>query len=116
VETDFLTVDPSTSVRHVLAKDISAAIFIPDTARHNRVHLNRSGPFTRLTHVAVARVRRYHCVRDRCRARGEVKRNSVNPLWSSPRRRRNPLTAISRGRYVVRVIRDGRGTRHDESW
>ena len=116
METDFLTVDPSTSVRHVLAKDISAAIFIPDTARHNRVHLNRSGRPVALRQVALVPARRYHCVRDRYRASGGVKRNSVNPLWSSPHRRRNPLTAISRGRYVVRVIRDGRGARHDESW
>ncbi len=103
METDAFTVDPSTSVRHVLAKDISSGIFIPGMARHNRVHLNRLGDFTPLRHVALAPRRRYHCVRDRCRARGGVKRNPVNPLRSSPRRRRNPLTAISRGRYVVRV-------------
>jgi len=103
VETDAFTVDPSTSVRHVLAKDISPGVFIPGRARHNRVHLNRLGDFASLRHVALAPRRRYHCVRDRCRARGGVKRNPVNPLRSSPRRRRNPLTAISRGRYVVRV-------------
>lgn len=40
-----------------------------------------------------------------------MKRNPVNPLRSSPRRPRNPLTAISRGRYVVRDFHEGRGAR-----
>ena len=49
--------------------------------------------------------------RDPRRAKGGVKRNTVNPHRSSPRRPRNPLTAISRGRYVVRDLHDGRGAR-----
>jgi len=38
----------------------------------------------------------------------EWKRNSANPHRSSPRRPRYPLTAISRGRYVVRVTHESR--------